>query len=159
MPEQGSPGPFQLSPERQKAFVEAVYLFLRNHAPHLDLTRVAELQTEEEILAFVGADPGEAYAVLNRLREHLPALFAGPTPGERRRAVQDVYIRFLITHPGAVRAEEGRGYVFFSDEVRCFLVDLVGPGGLAEGMSVDDLAAATDIPVDTLADLLRPMNS
>lgn len=111
--------------------------------------------TTENILERTGASKSQAYAMATRLRTLLGTLMGRPgrptvEPAPERslllvsRCIQD----YLMRHPGAASVENYRyGY---SDGFRRFIVGLVEPGEVGEGLSVAQIAEASSIPLGTL---------
>lgn len=113
------------------------------------------------MLERIGAGRSQAYGVRNRLQELLPSWFRGPGRPERPPTeektlwpVLEACFDYVSRHPGAVSAREHRSH--YSDEYRRFVVELAGPGGLAEGLSLSDLSQATLVPKGTLQNWLCP---
>ena len=111
--------------------------------------------TTEKILELTGASKSQAYAMASRLRTLLGTLLAKPgrptaepAPGQSLLAVSRAIQDYLMRHPGAASVENGRyGY---SDGFRRFIVGLVEPGEVGEGLSAAQLAEASSIPLGTL---------
>ena len=132
-------------------------LILHRHVPALaDLLGPVDLLLER-----IGAGRSQAFAMCHRLLELLPALFRGP--GRPRRApveemsllpVVEACFDYLARHPGAIAV--GRQRRQYSDGYRRFVVNLAGPGGLAEGLTVADLSRASQVPLGTLKEWLSP---
>ena len=105
--------------------------------------------------ALTGADETDAYESLSRLREMMPTVLrksgcpacpAFPTHdivGVARAVYDD-----LALHPGAAWVTEERS-TFTHDFLR-FVVGLTAPGQPREGMSPEELAMASVVPLDTL---------
>jgi hypothetical protein len=118
-------------------------------------------RTASDALALTGAGKSQAYEMLGRLRNLLPALLgspgrpAAPPPVEDRTTlIVAVAVRdYLQAHPGA--ACGGRERTAYTDPFRRFVVGLAGPDQPGQTLSVADLAFATGVPAGTLKDWLR----
>ena len=115
--------------------------------------------TLAEMLASSGADEKEAYECLARLRELAPTLLRKPgrpacpaMPTQGRTAALAAVCNFLVRHPGALlKREEGH---LCTDDYRRFVVGLGGPGQPGEGLSHEELASVTCVPLETLHEWL-----
>lgn len=112
-----------------------------------------------EMLASSGADEKEAYECLARLRELVPTVLRKPgrparpaMPTQGRTAALAAVVNFLVRHPGALlKREEGHLY---TDDYRRFVVGLGGHGQPGEGLSHEELASVTCVPLETLREWL-----
>ena len=111
--------------------------------------------TTEEIFDLAGSGRSQAYAMMARLRELLPTLAGKPgrpasTPAPTcsllavSRCIQD----YLMRHPGSAHFHRGRYH--YLDDFRRFFVGLVGSGQPGEGLSIAELAEASNLPLGTL---------
>lgn len=111
--------------------------------------------TTEEILDLTSSGKSQAYAMMARLRELLPTLMgkpgrpaSEPVTANSMLAISRAIQRYLMHHPGSAYFEQDR-YQYL-DDFRRFVVGLVAPGQPGEGLSVRQLAEASDIPLGTL---------
>lgn len=129
--------------ENDPTLSAAIFLLLGQQGVHLD---VAGWPSEAEILALTGANRDEAHEMLERLHAVLPALvekWQQEPPAEHvRRAVAG----FVDYHPDAVRKVDGK--CVYSDDFRDFVVELTAPGEVGEGMSPEEIALATGVPLE-----------
>ena len=109
----------------------------------------------EDILDLTGSGRSQAYARAARLRELLATLagkpgrpVAKPAPAEAQQAVSRAILNYLMRHPGSAYLERER-YCYL-DDFRRFIVGLVEPGQPGSGLSVAQLADASQIPLGTL---------
>ena len=115
--------------------------------------------TNSAIIALAGAGKSQAYAMLTRLESACNTLERppGPLPNEAQpdtimvvlAAVRD----FLLKHPGAA-AERGSRHRY-SDTFRRFVLGLLAPGGRAAGLTVEQAAESTGVPVGSPQGWLR----
>ncbi|MBI3926972.1 MAG: hypothetical protein HY319_15660, partial [Armatimonadetes bacterium] len=117
-------------------------------------------RTRTQTLALVGAGKSQAYEFLSRLWALLPSLLghAGRPSAVSSEPIASTAIlkalyAYLCEHPGSV-CGRGRRRVY-SDGFRRLVVDLIGPGRPGEGMTVEELASASIVPLGTLKDWLR----
>jgi len=73
-------------------------------------------------------------------------------PRDIGRAVQITQsaLRFFYVHPDAVFIIDGQSY--FDERYRDFVLELMAPGGLAEGVELEELQDITRVPVTVLRD-------
>ncbi len=96
----------------------------------------------------------QCYELKERLREVLPELLRPPgRPSARPEkdaelATIKACYTYTTTHLGAVRVNHSRRQ--YSDGFRHFMIDLVGPGGPAESLSLECLSDLADVPLGTL---------
>jgi len=113
-----------------------------------------------EAIELAGAKPSQAYEMRGRLREALSDLHQPPgcspvaAPEPHRaldvaKAVRD----FVMLHPGVVRSRGVR--CIYGEAFRRFVVGLFAPDGVAQGMTVEQVADAIGVPMGTLKDWLR----
>lgn len=106
------------------------------------------------MLDTLGVGKSQCYELKERLREMLPELLRPPgRPSARpEREAELATIKacyaYTTTHLGAVRVNHSRRQ--YSDGFRHFMIDLVGPGGPAESLSLECLADLADVPLGTL---------
>jgi transposase InsO family protein len=118
-------------------------------------TDTAPPWTAAQIVSLTGASRSQAYAMRERLLSSCAALHERPGRPERQppsdRIIEDVLraVRdYLFEHAGAVSLRDDR--TRYSDGFTAFVVGLVAPGALAEGLAVAQLADATGVPHGTL---------
>lgn len=118
----------------------------------------------DDVLKLIGAGRTRSFDMRNRLlQETLPAVAGAPrspaceAPVEKVPSwvpVQTACYEYVSSHPGAVEVHpQRRGY---SPEFRRFVVELTGPGGLAEGLTGVELSRATGVPEGSLKGWLYP---
>lgn len=131
-------------------------------ALHFLVPDLAErMGSEADILERIGAGRSQAFEMRRRLLELLPSLFgrAGrparpPAEEESLFPILEACFDYVAHHPGAVST--GKKRCHYSDGYRRFVVELAGPGGLAEGLSLADLSRASRVPKGTLQNWLCP---
>lgn len=134
-----------------KTVVGALYLLLRELLPNHPSSVVAMLE-------ILGVGKSQCYEVKERLREILPGLLHRPgrlqatVDPNAEAAVLRVCYDYVTTNPGSISVNGGRRC--YSERFRCFVIELVAPEGLAVGMSVENLARITGVPLGTLKDWL-----
>ena len=134
-----------------KTVIGALYLLLRELLPNHPGSVAAMLE-------ILGVGKSQCYEVKERLREILPGLVhrAGRLPAtvapDAEAAVLRVCYDYVTTNPGSITVNGGRRC--YSERFRCFVIELVAPGGLAEEMSTENLARITGVPLGTLKDWL-----
>lgn len=134
-----------------KTIVGALYLLLRELLPeHPD--------SVTSMLEALGVGKSQCYELKDRLRQVLPELLrsAGRPPALVEQSTEGAVLRacydYVTAEPGSVILNRSRR--FYSEGFRCFVIELVAPGGLAVGMSVENLARVTGVPLGTLKDWL-----
>lgn len=136
-------------PPFHSSIVAALLLLAR------ELVNWPDAPTVEDILDLTGSGRSQAYARAARLRELLATLagkpgrpVAKPAPAEAQQAVSRAILNYLMRHPGSAYLERER-YCYL-DDFRRFIVGLVEPGQPGSGLSVAQLADASQIPLGTL---------
>lgn len=127
----------------ENALSAAIFLLLEQQGVQLD---VAGWPSEAEMLALTGANRDEAHVMLERLHAVLPALvekWQQEPPAER---VRSAVAGFVDYHHDAVREVDGNRV--YSDDFRDFVVEFTAPGELGEGMSPEEIALATGVPLE-----------
>lgn len=106
------------------------------------------------MLETLGVGKSQCYELKERLREMLPELLRPPgRPSARPErdaefaTIKACYI-YTTTHLGAFQVNRGRRQ--YSDGFRHFMIDLVGPGGPAESLSLECLSDLAEVPLGTL---------
>jgi hypothetical protein len=136
-------------PEFPKTVIGGLYLLSQDLLPK----RVYSVATMLEAL---GVGRSQCYEIKERLRQLLPGLLrrAGrpqaPVDPDAECAVLRACYDYVTAHPGSVSVSRSRRR--YSEGFRCFVVELTAPGGLAVGMSVENLARVTGVPLGTLKD-------
>lgn len=102
--------------------------------------------SEAEILALTGANQDEARAWRDRLLEVLPAFVEKWEQEPVAERIRIAVAGFMDCHPDAVRDVDGAR--IYSDDFRDFVVEMTDPGELGEGMSPEEIALATGVPLD-----------
>lgn len=139
--------------EVPKTVTGALYLLLRELLPDHPGSVAAMLQA-------LGIGKSQCYEVKERLRQALPGLLrqAGrpqsAVDDDAENAVLRACYDYVTAHPGSVSVSRSRRR--YSGGFRCFVTELVAPGGQAVGMSVENLARVTGVPLGTLKDWLYP---
>jgi len=106
------------------------------------------------MLETLGVGKSQCYELKERLREMLPELLRPPgrpsarPEKEAELATIKACYAYSIAHLGAVRVNHSRRQ--YSDGFRHFMIDLVGPGGPAESLSLECVADLADVPLGTL---------
>jgi len=115
----------------------------------------------DPLLEGIGAGRSQAYLMRSRLLDLVSSQFRGPgrpeSPPTEERSLMPVLeacCDYTARHPGAVSVGKARSR--YSSGYRRFVVELAGPGGLAEGLSLADLSRATRVPKGTLQNWLCP---
>lgn len=138
-------------PEIPKTVIGALFLLLRELLPGWPTSIGAMLQS-------LGIGKSQCYELKERLRETLPELLRPPgrPPASSERDAEFATLKacysFVTDNPGAVCPNRSRQR--YSPEFRYFMLDLVAPGGAAVGMSLENLARVSDVPLGTLKDWL-----
>jgi hypothetical protein len=118
--------------------------------------------TPTEVLAALGASRSRAYELSGALAEGAaelarprgrPAKEKPVVPVDRVLPVVCAVRDYLMAHPGAVSAPGQRQQ--YSGGFRDFALRLLGPDGLAAGLSLEQAAHALGVPANTLKDWLR----
>lgn len=135
-----------------------------------ELANWPDWPTSEGILELTGSGRSQAYAMTARLRQLLGTLagkpgrpVSEPVSADARLAVSRAIQNYLMRHPGSAYLERER-YCYL-DDFRRFIVGLVEPGQPGAGLSVAQLADASQIPLGTLKgwfwqpDTYEPENS
>ena len=110
------------------------------------------------MLQVLGIGKSQCYELKERLRETLPELLrpSGRPPASSERDAEFSTLKacydYVTANPGAVCSNRSRRQ--YSPEFRYFMVDLVAPGGAAVGMSLENLARLSNVPLGTLKDWL-----
>ena len=138
-------------PEIPKTVIGALFLLLRELLPDWPTSIGAMLQA-------LGIGKSQCYELKERLRDTLPELLRPPgrPPASSERDVEFATLRacydYVTANPGSVCPNRSRQR--YSPEFRYFMVDLVAPGGAAVGMSLENLARVSNVPLGTLKDWL-----
>jgi hypothetical protein len=137
--------------EVPKTVIGALYLLIRELLPN-------HPGSVAELLEVLGVGKSQCYEVKERLRQALPGLLcrAGRPPAPLEQSAESAVLRacydYVTAEPGSVILNRSRR--FYSEGFRCFVIELVSPGGLAIGMSVENLARVTGVPLGTLKEWL-----
>jgi hypothetical protein len=116
-------------------------------------------ESAEEVCAFFGTSPTQAYEMLERLKELAPTLRHAPGRPAIQAASEDVQAvlldlrDFLMDHPGAVFPRGSRR--IYRDDFRRFVVSLRDPDGPGGRMSLETFSSLTGVPLGTLKDWFR----
>ena len=142
------PDPPVLPPEAAAA------LLLLYHELLSSLEKVPE--SDEEILAITGADREGALEMMEQLQALLirccePEPECRPLPpcGQVAQAV----VRHFHEHPGSAYRKDGCYHA--TARFRRFVLGLTAPGQPGEGMTADELADGTGVPLDMIKSWLR----
>ena len=138
------------------AVLAAVLILARRIFARLD----PEPRSAVVICRTLGCSPSQAYEMLGRLEEHLAGLPRAPgrpraeaaAPADRA-AVAAATIEFLMDHPGVIGGSRERRQ--YHPPFRIFVLSLLEPGRPGTGMTLEELAAAVQVPLPTLKDWLR----
>jgi hypothetical protein len=134
-----------------KTAIGALYLLLRELLPDQPRTVAAMLET-------LGIGKSQCYEVKERLRQVLPGLLhcSGRPQATVEPSAEGAVLRacydYVTANPGCISVNGCRRC--YSEEFRYFIIKLVAPGGLAAGMSAENLARITSVPLGTLKDWL-----
>jgi len=134
-----------------KTAIGALYLLLRELLPDQPSTVAAMLET-------LGIGKSQCYEVKERLRQALPDLLhcAGRPQATVKPSAEVAVLKacydYVTANPGSISVNGGRRC--YSEGFRCFVIELVAPGGLAAGISAENLARITGVPLGTLKDWL-----
>lgn len=137
--------------EVPKTVIGALYLVLRELLPDHPSSVAAMLEV-------LGVSKSQCYEVKERLRQAIPGLLnrAGRPPAPIELSAESAVLKacydYVTAEPGSVILNRSRR--FYSEGFRCFVIELVAPGGLAVGMSIENLARVTGVPLGTLKDWL-----
>lgn len=139
------------SPEISKTVIGSLFLLVRELLPSSPTSVAAMLET-------LGVGKSQCYELKERLRETLSGLLESPgrplakCEQDAELATVKACYRYVAANPGSVCLNHSRRR--YSPGFRCFMSDLVAPGGAAVGMSLENLARVADIPLGTLKDWL-----
>jgi transposase InsO family protein len=139
-------------PIQSAAWTAALIIRARQEEKRLGLSNA----TADEVVQALQVSRSRAYALAADIADVLPCRGPGrprkeetdSSTDEPQRAVSQAVKCYLLDHPGTTYL--GRKRRVYTDAFRRFVLDLVGPGGLAEAMPVAEAAEAIGIPVHTL---------
>jgi hypothetical protein len=113
--------------------------------------------TVEEILAITRSSKSQAYFVKGRLEQTLENIWLKPGRPVAAQPSENSLLRvslavqkYLWEQPGCAYRVQQR--LQYSEEFRHFILDLREPGKVAHGLSLEQLASVTFIPLPTLKD-------
>ena len=142
------------SPAASPHLIAGLLLAARDHQQRLGLVHPAV----EQIVERTGTTRSSAYEVKARVLEALPSLVRAvgrpPAPEAPPPAPVDALcheaLRFVMDHPGCVHGGGKRRH--YSDSFRRLLLDMLAR---RPELGVEGLAAAVEVPADTLRDWMR----
>jgi len=115
----------------------------------------------DAMLKRIGGCRSQAFKMRNRLRKLLSSVLrergrpaSNPAQDNTLLPVMEACFDYTTRCPGAISIKNKRHR--YSEGYRRFVVELAGPGGLAENLSVADLSRATRVPEGTLKNWLSP---
>lgn len=128
-----------------------MYLLIRELLPSSPGSVAAMLED-------LGVGKSQCYELKERLREVLAGVLQSPgrppatIEQDAGSDVTKACYDYVTRNPGSVCVNRSRRR--YSPDFRGFVVDLVAPGGQAEGMCLENLSRATGVPLGTLKDWL-----
>jgi hypothetical protein len=138
-------------PEIPKTVIGGLFLLLRELLPDWPTSIGAMLQG-------LGVGKSQCYELKERLRDTLPELLHPPgrppasSEPDAELATLKACYNYVTANPGSVCPNHSRQR--YSPEFRHFMVDLVASGGAAFGISLENLARVSNVPLGTLKDWL-----
>lgn len=143
----------------QRAVGAALFLLARQYFPHWD-----GWPTEAEIVLLSGVSRSDVYGAREDLLDRLYDFLFDPYDTENEgpdpfltsvTGVRTAICRFADEHPEAMAIRLVGGRREYTDAFCGFLVGLREKGRAGEGLSIDDLAFAADMPLEALEDWLK----